>query len=171
MQIYVIYNSSLISTGYSSLVIHCMVKVHEFSCLEGNKKRVLCEWVASFWFSVAAEHKEICTESLTNLMQVFTLDYISLDNPLFGCESQGPQMCPALWNKAADIHMHLGKWNNEGPENVMPGSPGTEEGADWLAESQLCALTDDESRRTPYWTQSGMLPLMSPARLPWLEQD
>lgn len=58
----------------------------------GEQKESLV-WVASVWFSVAAEHKEICTESLTNLMQVFTLDYISLDNPLFGCESQGPQMC------------------------------------------------------------------------------
>lgn len=47
-----------------------------------------------------------------------------------------------------------GAFNNEGPENLLPGSPRAEE---WAAsrerererESKLYAMTDDESRGTP----------------------
>lgn len=59
MQIYVIYNSSLISTGYSCLLIHCTVKVHEFSCFEGNKMRVLCVSGFSLIFSYSRAQRDL----------------------------------------------------------------------------------------------------------------
>lgn len=65
-------------------------------------------------------------------------------------------MCRALWAIAADVHRgdggisgSEGAFNNEGPENLLPGSPRTEEWAASLAELQLYAVTDDESRGTP----------------------
>lgn len=42
-----------------------------------------------------------------------------------------------------------GAFNNEGPENLLPGFPWTEEWAASVAESELYAMTDDESRGTP----------------------
>lgn len=39
-------------------------------------------WLCPGLFSVAAEHKETCSESLRKLMQVFALDFFFKDNPL-----------------------------------------------------------------------------------------
>lgn len=66
----------------------------------------------------------------------------------------------ALWAITADVHKRWireieaseggdGAFNNEGPENLLRGSPWTEEWAASLAESELYAMTDDESRETP----------------------
>lgn len=59
-----------------------------------------------------------------------------------------------------------GAFNNKGSENLLPGSAWTEEWAASLAESELYAVTDDESRGTPSWTRPGMFHLQSPTWTP-----
>lgn len=91
-------------------------------------------------------------------MQVFTSDYffkiihLSLSTASLNTATD---VCCALWAMATDVHSSTeaeggeGAFNNEGPENLLPGSPWTEEWAASLAESELYAMTDDESRGTP----------------------
>lgn len=98
-------------------------------------------------------------------MQVFTSDYFfkiihlclstaSLSTAAHGCRCS--QLDRGIWGGE-------GAFNNEGPDNLLPGSPWTEE---WAAESKLYAMTDDESRGTPSWTQRGMFHIQSPTWTP-----
>lgn len=123
--------------------------------------------------------------SCRRLCLILSWVFFFKDNPLARHAGRGALMCIAYSGaKAADVHGRQrspGRWKSFwhwSPKNLLPGSAETEEWPLWLAESELFALADDESRGTPFWTQRGMFPLLSPARtprpvpcLPWHEKD
>lgn len=78
------------------------------------------------------------------------------------------EVCHPLWTNAADVHIHPGRWNNEAPLRMhCLAHPVQRSGHFDLQKVELCALMDDESRGTPFWTlKRRMFPFMSPAQTP-----
>lgn len=108
----------------------------QMACPENNGSGCI---PASFPF--LRGHKEICSVSLTQLMHVFTSDYFSKIIHLSLSAASQTQM--SIVRRRPELQMFTGgdggisggegAFNNEGPENLLPGSPRAEE---WAASRE-----------------------------------
>ena len=118
---------------------------------------------------------------MAKLMQVFTSDYffkiihLSLSTvPLKWTRMLQPQRgrrCRCSQEVGLGRYRHLGRqWSFQqwGPWEFTARLTSDRRMGCFTAETELYAMTDDESRGTPSWTQRGMFHLQSPTWTPGL---